>query len=118
MTLIEKQKLFPRLLAKLIEHVYANGYELTLGEVWRSDATAALNAKLGKGIKNSLHIRRLAVDINLFKNGVWLKDTKDYKWLGTWWKALGGAAFETAWGGDFSKLPDGCHFSIADGGQK
>lgn len=115
MTLNEKQKLFPRLISKLIEYVYSNGYELTFGEAWRSPETAALYAKQKKGIKNSLHIDRIAFDILLFKNGKYLTDSKDYEWLGKYWESLGGILFETCWGGRFG---DGNHFSIMHDGRK
>lgn len=117
MTLPEKQRIFPRLLAKLIEFAYSKGYEITMGECWRSPETAALYAKSGKGIKNSLHCERIAVDLNIFKNGVWSQEPKDYKVLGDYWKGLGGPLFETCWGGDFTSK-DNDHYSISDGGRK
>lgn len=106
MTLGEKQRLFSKLLADLVRWAYEQGYELTFGEAYRTPEQAALNAAKGSGIAKSLHTLRLAVDLNLFKAGVYQTDSEAYKPLGEYWEKLGGA-----WGGRFSK-PDGNHFSI------
>lgn len=112
MTLGEKQRRFTELVARLITWCYANGYELTFAEAYRTPEQAALNAKTGAGISNSLHTKRLAIDLNLFVNGEYKADTAAYKPLGEYWKSLDP---EAAWGGDFSK-PDGNHFSLAHEG--
>lgn len=109
MTLGEQQRLFPPLVAKLIQFAYEQGYELTFSEAYRTPQQAAFNAKVGSGISNSLHIKRLAIDLNLFKDGDYLTDSEAYRELGDYWKTLHPDA---AWGGDFSK-PDGNHFSLA-----
>lgn len=115
MTLGEQQRRFLPMVAKLIDFAYAQGYELTAGECYRSPEQAALNAQHGSGIANSLHTLRLAVDLQLFKNGQYLTDSAAYKVLGEFWKALDPAA---AWGGDFHTRPDGNHFSLSWGGIK
>jgi len=112
MTLGEKQRLFTRLTAVLILHAYEQGYELTYGEAWRTPEQAALNAKTGKGISNSLHTDRLAIDFNLFRNGVWLKTTEDHLPLGQFWEKLHPLC---CWGGRFG---DGNHYSITHQGRK
>jgi hypothetical protein len=114
MTLGEKQRLFTRLIGKLIEYAYGIGYELTFGDAYRSPEQARLNAQAGSGIVNSLHCERLAIDLNLFKDGVYQTDSAAYKVLGEYWETLGP---ECCWGGWFSK-PDGNHFSISHGGRK
>ena len=108
MTLREQQSLFVRLTGLLIEWCYQNGYELTFSEAYRSPQEAALNAKSGAGIAASLHCERLAIDLNLFKDGVLLESVADYKPLGNYWKTLSELA---RWGGDFSS-PDADHFSL------
>lgn len=108
MTLGEKQRRFVELVGKLIEWAYSNGYELTFSEAYRTPEQAALNAKSGSGISNSLHTKRLAIDLNLFKDGVFLTTTDAHRPLGNYWKTLDP---EARWGGDFSK-PDGNHYSL------
>ncbi len=113
MNLISKQKLFARLIAKFILEAYDKGYEITLGEAWRPAETAALYAKEGKGISNSLHTSRLAVDLNAFRGGVLLTRTEQYGELGLIWEGYSTGEYQCAWGGHFK---DGNHFSIAHQG--
>jgi hypothetical protein len=112
-TLRQKQSRFVRLTGLLIEYAYSQGYELTFGEAYRTPEQAALNAKAGTGIANSLHTQRLAIDLMLFKDGRYLTDSADYGLLGEYWESL---AQDCAWGGRF-KRPDGNHFSIRHGGR-
>lgn len=107
MTLSEKQRKFTRMVADLIIWSYANGYELTFGEAWRPKAQAEANAASGAGISNSLHTIRLAVDLNLFKDGIYQSETAAYLSLGEFWESIGGS-----WGGRFKTRPDGNHFSL------
>ena len=74
-----KQSRFVRLVAKLVEFATERGYDLTFGEAWRTPEQAKLNAEKGIGIANSLHTERLAIDFNLFKDGVWLNKTEAEK---------------------------------------
>lgn len=114
MTLGQQQRRFLPFVAKLIDWTYAQGYELTAGELYRTPEQAALNAKSGAGIAHSLHTQRLAIDLQLFKDGVYLTDSAQYTPLGAFWESLDP---ECCWGGRFSK-PDGNHFSITWGGFK
>lgn len=111
-TLRKKQSRFVLYVGLLIDYAYRNGYELTFGEAWRTPEQAEWNARKGIGISNSLHLDRLAVDFNLFRNGKWLKETEDFIQLGEYWESL---APDCAWGGRFG---DGNHFSIKHGGRK
>jgi hypothetical protein len=111
-TLLERQFRFTDDVNYLIGYAYNMGYTLTFGEAYRTPEQAALNAKLGIGIKNSLHCQRLAVDFHAFKPNdkgemVLLTKSEDYKELGEYWKSLNK---DNRWGGDFTK-PDGNHFS-------
>ena len=118
MTELEKQCNFSRCAAQLILFAYDQGYKITLGEAYRSPETAEIYAKAGKGIKNSLHRRRLAIDLNLFKDGQYLSRSEDYKPLGDYWKSLSCLNYTCVWGGDFIDdktglpAPDGNHFSF------
>lgn len=112
MSLREQQCCFAGLVAQLISWAISQGYELTLGEAFRTPEQAAWNAAHGTGIANSLHCQRLAIDLNLFKDGMLMTTVDDYQPLGTYWKSLHADA---RWGGDFSK-PDADHFSLTWGG--
>lgn len=73
-SLHERQVLHVRLVSELIAWAETQGYDLTWGETWRTQAQAQANAASGAGIANSLHLSRLAVDFNAFdKAGNWLQ---------------------------------------------
>ncbi len=111
MTLSEKQQRFTSMIALLIQYANANGMWLTFGEAYRTPEQAALNAKKGSGISNTLHTLRLAVDFNLFVKGEFKTRTEDYRQLGEYWESIGGT-----WGGRFKSRPDGNHFSLEHNG--
>lgn len=115
MTLGEKQRLFTRLVGVLIEYAYQQGFELTFGDAYRSAEAAALNVEKNVGIKNSLHVLRLAIDFNLFKDGKYLSETKDHESLGIFWEGLHPLC---RWGGRFVSRPDGNHYSLEHNGVK
>ncbi len=135
----QKQRRFVRLFAKLLDHLHGLGYEATWGETFRTDEQAEINAlgfagreRLAKmvekefpgfaakirnngkanGIRLTLHQLKLAVDLNLFKNGEFLPTTKDHEALGLWWESQ---APDCRWGGRFG---DGNHYSIEHEGIK
>jgi hypothetical protein len=113
-TLSEKQALFSYNVGRLLNYIYKSGYYCTLGEVYRSVEQAALDAKEGKGIKNSLHCKKLAVDLTLFKPGNPKPcGTEAYYAMGQYWKSLD---VHNKWGGDFVKngkaWPDTDHYEM------
>lgn len=99
MSLLLKQFRFTYLVSLLIQFAYAKGYTLTFGDAW---------AKTGHKV-NSKHYSRLAIDLNLFKDSVWLKETEDHKELGTFWESLDP---ECVWGG---RWQDGNHYQFTGG---
>ena len=111
MTLSEKQFIFSKNVASLINYLYSQGFTCSLGEAWRSQEQADLYAKEGKGIKDSLHCKRLAIDLNLFKGEQYLGDAADYKILGDYWITL--HPFNR-WGGSFHPLVDLDHYEMQD----
>ena len=112
MTLREKQSLFAGLVASLIDHALALGFDVTLGEAYRSPEEAARLAALGLGIKSSLHTARLAIDLNLFRGGTYLTSNEAHEPLGVWWEKQDPLC---RWGGRFG---DGNHYSLEHGGRK
>ena len=61
--LVSLQCKFAGMVAKLIEEAQRRGYQITLGELYRPPVLAELYAKQGKGIRNSLHTAKLAIDV-------------------------------------------------------
>lgn len=115
MTLRQKQSLFVKLLGQLLEEIYRRGYGATLGEGWRPPEMVAIYAADGRGSGTSLHPDRLAQDINLFKDGLWLKSTEDHRQFGEYWEKLHPLC---RWGGRFTGRPDGNHYSLEHEGRK
>lgn len=115
MGLRQLQNLHVQLTAKLITWCYANGYALSWGETYRTPEQSILNAQSGAGITHSLHTLRLAVDLQLFKDGVYLTNSADYKPLGEYWESLHPLC---CWGGRFITRIDGNHFSLTFMGVK
>jgi hypothetical protein len=114
LTLREKRVAFTECVAKLIIFAFTEGYEPALDQVKRTAAEASANAAKGTGIRNSLHLDGLAVDLLLYRDGRYLTESADYRTLGAYWKSLHPLS---RWGGDFSK-PDGNHFSLEHDGRR
>ncbi len=109
-----KQQRFAGMFGLLLHYVSTlPRCSVTIQWAYRPPAAAALMKKKGKGITNSLHTKKLAVDLNLFINGVYQTSTKAHAPLGAFWKSIGGT-----WGGDFKPKPDGNHYSLEHGGVK
>jgi hypothetical protein len=99
----QKQSRFVRMIGQLIEFAYANGYELTFGHALRCQDCRV-------GGEASLHKIKLAVDFNLYVDGVYQTTTEAHQPLGEYWESIGGA-----WGGRFQ---DGNHYSLEHEGRK
>lgn len=109
--MIEIQSKFTKTISEFIQKAYDDGFLLTFGEAWRPPEVAKLYAKDGRGIVNSLHCQRMAVDFNAFYGDEYLDGSKDehiplLTKLGELWESLGGA-----WGGRFTKK-DYNHYSF------
>lgn len=113
MTLGDEQRDFTKCVGMLIDKIYSTeGYAATLDWAYRPEAVAQFYAGIGVGVRSSLHTIHLAVDLNLFKDGVYLKDSHDHLLFGEWWEEQHPLA---RWGGRFG---DGNHYSFEYGGKK
>lgn len=93
MKLSEKRILFTQKLGLLLVWCTQSGYDVAVAYVKRLGNT------------KSFHYDSLAVDIDLYVDGVYQTDTSTHYEIGQYWKYLGGT-----WGGDF-KNKDGNHYS-------
>lgn len=114
---IDLQNEFVKTLVRLFTWLDLNGYKLSLGEAYRPPELAALYASQGRGISNSLHTDRLAVDLNIFKGYEFLTSVDDLRPIGEVWESFGTPDCPTAWGGRFNP-PDADHFSMPFDGRK
>lgn len=81
--------------AKLILVAESMGYQVTFGDAYRDE-------RCDYGSPTSAHKKRLALDLNLFKDGKYLDKTSDHARLGAYWESIGGI-----WGGAWD---DGNHY--------
>lgn len=98
MTKLETQQRFAEMVPRLIDKAISMGFAITLGDAYR-------DPRVPYGKANSLHKHRLALDINLFRDGAYLSSTEEHRLLGEWWESIGGS-----WGGRFN---DGNHYSLS-----
>lgn len=116
MNLREQRCLFTKLTARLVLLVeLIPSYEIAYGEVKRSKAQAQANAVSGTGISNSLHLDGLAVDFDLYIEGIWQDQSSAHEPIGKLWKSIHPLC---RWGGDFKPKPDGNHYSTEWQGRK
>lgn len=96
MSLREDQSKFAHKVALLILFAYERGYELTFADAYAHDGHK----------EDSFHYKRLAIDLNLFRDGRYLRETEHHKPLGEFWESIGGS-----WGG---RWEDGNHYSYKE----
>lgn len=85
---VERQQTFTLNVARLIIYINQQGYACTFGETYRPKEMAQIYARTGRGVLDSNHLYKLAVDLNLFKNGVYLSDAKEYRQFAEYWLTL------------------------------
>lgn len=107
MAMVDHQFLFLLDVAKMINYAAEIGITLTGGELYRTKEQQDIYVSQGKSKTNdSNHMRRLAIDLHAFKNGVMLS-AKEMEPLGVFWEGL---YPKNRWGGRFKGLVDGVHF--------
>lgn len=110
LSLMERQKLFARLLGEFLCWLYEEGFEVTMGEGYVGDSIDS-PIESTPHLRNGLHFKRLAQDLNIFHQGAWLKGGDEPQWarIGEKWESMHSLC---RWGGRFQ---DANHFSLTDG---
>lgn len=110
--LLNSQQLFTRNIAKLIEYCYAGGFEITMGEAWRTEYQQQEYMRTGRSnTMNSQHLKRLAIDFNFFKNDVLVTDGKVLYDIGKYWESLHP---NNRYGGFWRTIKDFPHFEMLE----
>lgn len=105
--MIQAQAAFLMDFARLVVYAHQRGYVLTMGEGFRPVELQQLWVKMGRSMTmNSQHGKRLACDVNVFKDGK-LIPASQFRDLGEYWESLNP---KNRWGGNFKRLVDGPHF--------
>lgn len=110
MSLSDEQWLFLKDVSKLIAFAAQHEYKLTGEWLFRNEEVQRklVNEGLSKTM-NSYHLKKLAIDLNVFFQGRLLSGKKDWneiKFLGDYWESLNE---KNRWGGDWNMndKPDG-----------
>ena len=83
----------------LLDEIFQRGYECTGGDLMRDKRVfGVVGESKGYGAPSSNHKQRLAIDINLFKDGVYLTDEEHHKQFGEYWESLDE---RNRWGGRY-----------------
>ena len=117
MTLSDRQSSFLLDVARLIFWCHSHGYKVTAGECYRTDYQQKEYRRQGKTtVSHSKHQDRLAIDLNLFVDGVSMWEMSEdmqrlqFKKIWTQWESL--RAGNEA-GGLWENFYDPCHFEAA-----
>lgn len=108
MALVDEQAAFLQDFARLIVHANSLGWKVTAGELHRTPEQQAIYVKTGRSkTMDSQHGRRLAGDLNFFKNGKLVYDVEELRPLGEFWESLNP---KNKWGGFWKSFKDVPHF--------
>lgn len=113
MKLSEKQFIFVGMVAEFLTAIVAckeiTGVTVSLGEVHRTAYQQRRYVKTGKSKTYiSKHRQRLAIDLNMFIDGKYIRDSRKYRILGELWEKIGGR-----WGGRFGVAL--CNYNVEVG---
>ena len=99
MSLRQEQSLFIKDVVKLLMFAEANGYEATGGELQRTPEQQQIYLNTGKTkTLDSYHLKKLAIDLFFFKDGVILQTKDSLQKLGDYWETL---YCKNSWGGNW-----------------
>lgn len=97
MSMVPEQAAFLQDAAKLIQYASEQGWTVTAGELFRTPEQQAIYVQTGRSkTLNSYHLKRLAIDLNFFKDGQLVYDVVALKPLGDYWESL---SSKNEWGG-------------------
>jgi len=98
MSMVALQAEFLLDVCKLIEYGTEQGFVITGGELWRPMEMQQIYLQTGRSkTMNSQHLNRLAIDLNIFKDGQ-LCGRAGIEPLGKFWESLN---IKNRWGGSW-----------------
>jgi len=113
-TLAAKQRLFSRLLPRLLDKIHGAGFECALAEGYVGLSVGP--EETSPHLRSGGHFKKIAQDLDLFRFNMetlafdYVTDTETHRPFGEFWESLHELC---RWGGRFN---DGNHYSIEDGG--
>jgi hypothetical protein len=107
MTLRQEQSTFAVDVMRLMLWMHENNYEWTFGEAQRTVEQQQIYLRTGRSkTMNSFHLKRLAIDLFIFKDGKLLATKEEMQPIGNHWEAMCAA---NQWGGNWA-FKDCPHF--------
>lgn len=101
MSLGQEQETFTKHVVMLINQAWEMGYQVRLGEVQRPIEMQQIYVNSGRSkTMDSQHIKKLAIDLILLKNGK-ICTHEEIRPLGEWWQLLD---MRNRWGGSWRGL--------------
>lgn len=108
MTLREEQSKFAKDVQKLLAFIHGLGFEITFGEVLRTEEQQKVYLETGRSkTMNSMHLKKCAIDLNIFRDGKLVDSEADLKGFGSYWESLDD---KNKWGGNFTGFSDTPHY--------
>lgn len=108
MSQVPEQAAFLLDVCKLIQAATATGFVVTGGELFRTAEQQAIYVQTGRSkTMASHHLRRCAIDLNFFRDGVLCYDVAALTPLGEYWRSLHP---KNDWGGFWQSFKDVPHF--------
>lgn len=100
MSKVAEQHLFMMDIVRLLQFAWNKGFVTTFGEAFRTQEQQEIYVKTGKSkTLDSYHLKRLALDLNIFKDGR-LATKAECDVLGKFWEDLDP---KNRWGGNFDR---------------
>ena len=113
MSLVHDQSVFLLHVSELIRKASELGFVASGGELYRTSEQQALHVKNGRSkTMKSLHLKRLAIDLNFFREApdgalMLTYEIEELRALGEFWESLDPA---NRWGGNWTSFKDAPHF--------
>lgn len=109
MNLSDQQFEFLKDVVELLDFVISQGWKVTGGELQRTKEQQEIYVNEGKSkTMNSLHLDKLAIDLNFFTpDGELTYNKDDLQWIGDYWENLNDL---NEWGGNWESFLDTPHF--------
>jgi len=108
MSLVNEQAAFLLDICKLVPYATSLGFVLTGGELERKIEMQRIYIQTGRSkTMNSMHLKKIALDLNFFKDGKLIYDIHILKPIGTYWESLNE---KNRWGGNWISFKDVPHF--------
>jgi hypothetical protein len=109
--LLKAQQEFALDVARLIQRIYDEGFACTYGEALRPAELQELWVAQGRSwTKNSRHLERRAIDLNLFDGPDYIQESEPYAQFGRYWESLRPGKNVHGAGGTWPNRRDSNHF--------